>query len=173
MGPIWGRQDPAEPHVGPMKFVIWDGPINTISHTVRRWWWKISAMPGSLYTHNKHPIARLMGNYVVWILEWCRRCHDEIRLCEQQKCGRHSDRYMILSQQEPHISYSRVGYGVQDSKLHGVSMGPTWVPSAPDGPHVGPMNFAIRGVPIVRILHFTLLALKQATKCMVSNDRKR
>ena len=23
-------------------------------------------------------------------------------------------------------------------------MGPTWVLSAPDGPHVGPMNFAIR-----------------------------
>ena len=25
-------------------------------------------------------------------------------------------------------------------------MGPTWVLSAPDGPHVGPMNLAIRGV---------------------------
>ena len=24
MGPIWGRQDPGEPHVGPMNFVIWD-----------------------------------------------------------------------------------------------------------------------------------------------------
>ena len=23
MGPIWGRQDPAGPHVGPMNFVIW------------------------------------------------------------------------------------------------------------------------------------------------------
>ena len=23
MGPIWGRQDPVGPHVGPMKFVIW------------------------------------------------------------------------------------------------------------------------------------------------------
>ena len=22
MGPIWGRQDPGEPHVGPMNFVI-------------------------------------------------------------------------------------------------------------------------------------------------------
>ena len=26
MGPIWGRQDPGEPHVGPMNFAIWDGP---------------------------------------------------------------------------------------------------------------------------------------------------
>ena len=24
MGPIWGRQDPGGPHVGPMKFAIWD-----------------------------------------------------------------------------------------------------------------------------------------------------
>ena len=23
MGPIWGRQDPAGPHVGPMNFAIW------------------------------------------------------------------------------------------------------------------------------------------------------
>ena len=31
-----------------------------------------------------------------------------------------------------------------DSKVHGAHMGPTWVLSAPDGPHVGPMNLAIR-----------------------------
>ena len=31
-----------------------------------------------------------------------------------------------------------------DSKIHGANMGPTWVLSAPDGPHVGPMNLAIR-----------------------------
>ena len=33
-----------------------------------------------------------------------------------------------------------------DSKVHGANMGPTWVLSAPDGPHVGPMNLAIREV---------------------------
>ena len=31
-----------------------------------------------------------------------------------------------------------------DSKVHGANMGPTWVLSAPDGPHVAPMNLAIR-----------------------------
>ena len=31
-----------------------------------------------------------------------------------------------------------------DSKVHGANTGPTWVLSAPDGPHVGPMNLAIR-----------------------------
>ena len=35
---------------------------------------------------------------------------------------------------------------VPDSKVHGANMGPTWVLSAPDGPHVGPMNLAIWGV---------------------------
>ena len=32
-----------------------------------------------------------------------------------------------------------------DSKAHGANMGPTWVLSAPGGPHAGPMNLAIRG----------------------------
>ena len=31
-----------------------------------------------------------------------------------------------------------------DNKVHGASMGPTWVLSAPDGPHVDPMNLTIR-----------------------------
>ena len=31
-----------------------------------------------------------------------------------------------------------------DIKVHGANMGPTWVLSAPDGAHVGPMNLAIR-----------------------------
>ena len=33
---------------------------------------------------------------------------------------------------------------VPDSKVHGTNIGPTWVLSALDGPHVGPMNLAIR-----------------------------
>ena len=32
-----------------------------------------------------------------------------------------------------------------DSKVHGANMGPTWVLSAPDGPHDGLMNLAIKG----------------------------
>ena len=31
-----------------------------------------------------------------------------------------------------------------DNKVHGANMGPIWVLSAPDGPHVGPMNLVIR-----------------------------
>ena len=32
-----------------------------------------------------------------------------------------------------------------DSKVHGANMGPIWVRQDPNGPHVGPMNFAIWG----------------------------
>ena len=31
-----------------------------------------------------------------------------------------------------------------DNKVHGAYMGPTWGRQHPGGPHVGPMNFAIR-----------------------------
>ena len=41
-----------------------------------------------------------------------------------------------------------------DSKFHGANMGPIWVLSAPDGPHVGPMNLAIRlASPLQAIYH--------------------
>ena len=33
-----------------------------------------------------------------------------------------------------------------DSKIHGANMGPTWVLAAPDGPHVGAINLAMRVV---------------------------
>ena len=39
------------------------------------------------------------------------------------------------------ISFSE---DIHDSKVHGTNMGSTWVMSAPDGPHVGPMSLVIR-----------------------------
>ena len=30
IGPIWCRQDPVGPHVGPMKFAIWFGPLDPL-----------------------------------------------------------------------------------------------------------------------------------------------
>ena len=41
------------------------------------------------------------------------------------------------------ISFTNPICMTTDSKIHGVNMGPTWVLSAPDGPHVGSMNHAI------------------------------
>ena len=44
-----------------------------------------------------------------------------------------------------------------DSKIHGANMGPTWVLSAPDGPHVGPMNLAIREYISYLLWHLSVM----------------
>ena len=47
---------------------------------------------------------------------------------------------------------------VPDSKVHGTNMGPTWVLSAPDGPHVGPMNLALRGTKkVIKIINMAAI----------------
>ena len=46
-----------------------------------------------------------------------------------------------------HRSINMTAYTSPDSTVHGANMGPTWVLSAPDGPHVGPMDLVI-WVPI-------------------------
>ena len=38
--------------------------------------------------------------------------------------------------------------GATDSKVHGTNMGPIWGRQDPGGPHVGPINFAIRDTVI-------------------------
>ena len=48
-----------------------------------------------------------------------------------------------------------------DSKVHGANMGPTWVLTAPDGPHVGPMNLAIRVV----ICNFVAVISTMCIRC--------
>ena len=46
-----------------------------------------------------------------------------------------------------------------DSKAHGTNMGPTWVLSAPDGPHVGAMNLSIRvASPLIRQIQNIMMA---------------
>ena len=41
-------------------------------------------------------------------------------------------------------SWLSIFSNIPDSKVHGANMGPTWVRSTPGGPHVVPMNLAIR-----------------------------
>ena len=36
-----------------------------------------------------------------------------------------------------------------DSEVHGANMGSTWVLAVLDGPHVGPMNLAMRDIYIL------------------------
>ena len=76
------------------------------------------------------------------------------------------ENYSISSKTLDHLICWRVNYFLAnrtsaychvsnnpDSKFHGANMGPTWVLSAPDGPHVGPMNLAIRECTLKSISH--------------------
>ena len=45
-------------------------------------------------------------------------------------------------------NYFQLSINNPDSKVHEANIGPTWVLSAPDGPHVGPMNLAIRDMTL-------------------------
>ena len=49
--------------------------------------------------------------------------------------------YGLAPPLEPMLT--KICVAIPDSKVHGANMGPTWVLSAPDGPHVGPMNISI------------------------------
>ena len=51
--------------------------------------------------------------------------------------------YLSLSLISAFGTQTIIYHHIPDSKVHGGNMGPTWVPSAPDGPRVGPMNLAI------------------------------
>ena len=51
--------------------------------------------------------------------------------------GIHMDMKSTVANSETHAHTN------PDSKVHGTNMEPTWVLSAPGGPHVGPMNLAI------------------------------
>ena len=57
-----------------------------------------------------------------------------------------------------------------DSEVHGANMGPTWALSAPDGPHVGPMNLAIRaGMQTYRTIGcFNGAVLSQGPSSLIS-----
>ena len=45
-----------------------------------------------------------------------------------------------------HCVFLFVEQRIPDSNVYGANMGPTWVLSAPDGAHDGPMNLAIRDI---------------------------
>ena len=53
-----------------------------------------------------------------------------------------------------------LGEVIPDSKVLGANMVPTWVLSAPDGPHVGPRNFAIGDITVVHIIFAVSYFLK-------------
>ena len=59
-------------------------------------------------------------------------------------------------------------YKIPERKVHGTKMGPTWVLSAPEGPHVGPMNLAIRDVIGCLFNQIHTVAMADANVVMVT-----
>ena len=57
--------------------------------------------------------------------------------------------YVYLWWMEKSIAAARRQVVIPDSRVHGANTGPTRVLSAPGGPHLGPMNLAIRDIPAV------------------------
>ena len=56
-------------------------------------------------------------------------------------------------------------------QVHGANMGPTWVLAAPDGPHVGPMNLAIKVLSWMEAIITTVLWLCFSTLPSWSDNR--
>ena len=54
MGPIWGRQDPGGPHVGPMNFAIWDDMFHNYT-----WYF---------CTYGVMPYTQICGHYLTNIV---------------------------------------------------------------------------------------------------------
>ena len=50
---------------------------------------------------------------------------------------------IIINNNQPRVFV--IVIAVPDGKVHGANMGSNWVLLAPDGPHVGPINFALWG----------------------------
>ena len=122
MGPIWGRQDPGGPHVGPMNLAICDSSVIVLQAMQMRWGWG----PGFICMEHAAPDAGIINSSSGGDGKWVGG-KDGQELIEFAPCNTAS-----CDGSDP------------DNKAHGTNMGTTWVLSAPDGPHVGPMNLAIR-----------------------------
>ena len=83
MGPIWGRQDPGGPHVGPMNFAIWDVPyvfVDTteVDKTNFKWTpfffsdvYLLIYFETSLCT--KHILMDYNNYIVIWFKDWPKK----------------------------------------------------------------------------------------------------
>ena len=98
--------------------------------------------PGSLsrVPHATAGQIRCYGLYGSYVL--CSVLHriDNILYCENLVITHH------IGIEWPLCIYFKTPCYIVDipnNMIHGANMGPTWVLSAPDGPHIGPMIFAI------------------------------
>ena len=57
---------------------------------------------------------------------------------------------------KPYLSQQNYDNANPDNNIHMPNMGPTWILSAPDGPHAGPMNLAIGELPLYPLVHIDI-----------------
>ena len=127
-------------------------------HTIQLWWVQVCAIEGIFFFPNfkyhtvaikYHSVYELIhGNrrtrhlYIEFIPRNMSQVTKEWLFCRLVLLSIGStDSKTSNKTDAPPLSYP---YAYPDSKVHKANMGPTWVLSAPDGPHVGPMNLAIR-----------------------------
>ena len=98
--------------------------------------WSYFLLRGCAICH----VQRHLLHYISENIQQGCKCQTK---CTTQKLWKFPTRYKLFLSKW--LCCWFVKYHIDpDSKVHGANMGPTWVLSAPDGPHVGPMNLAIR-----------------------------
>ena len=81
---------------------------------------------------------------VLWIKMQNLHSGKCISKCCLQNVGHMIPAIMMLNYAARDIDSLLATGSYPDNKVHGANMGPTWVLLSPGGPHVGPMNLAIR-----------------------------
>ena len=112
------------------------------------WGWRLETLSRSLWRH-----CNVQLHYSPIAVEATLKYRDKV---SRESCPYSS--LDVLPLRPPglygeinHVYWEGIGNkqhsdkAIPDTKVHGANMGPTWVLSAPDGPHVCPMNLAIRG----------------------------
>ena len=100
--------------------------FNTLRSTLSKWHFQTCF-------RDKNPDNK---SALVLVMAWCRPGNNH-----------YLHQWWPSSLRHMYITWSHWVKGhnsLPDSKVHGANMGPTLVLSVPDGPHVGPMNLAIR-----------------------------
>ena len=113
----------------------------------RKWWMKIHFSIEVLNISINIRITHPMRNLIQWDLNKMahilQTAHSNAFSCKKSSVFW----FLLTFVQWSNWQYARISTCyTPDSKVHGANMGPTWVLSAPDGPHVGPMNLAIRDI---------------------------
>ena len=75
---------------------------------------------------------------VIWYVDVVGQC------CAMYRCTRNCITFGVVWWKQRVVMITSLALIVHpDSKVHGANMGPIWGRQDPNGPHVGPMNFAI------------------------------